>query len=62
MVFSFVVNTMICGYHEYKSIWESPAVDDDFLCEYEVGNPHDTHAIAVKKDITGEIITVEHIP
>ena len=62
VIFSFAVNSMICGYHEYKSVWESQAVDDDLLCEREVGNPHDTHAVAIKKDIAGEITTVGHIP
>ena len=58
MMFSFAVNSMIRGNHEYKSVWESPAADDDLLCKREVGNPHDTHAVA----IAGDIKTVGHIP
>ena len=38
---------MIHGYHEYKSIWEIPSVDD-LLCECEVGNAHDTHTVAIR--------------
>ena len=53
---------MIRGYHEYKSIWENPSADDDLLCECEVGNAHDTHTVAVRKDIAGENTTVRHIP
>ena len=41
-----------------KSIWEIPPADDDLLCECEVGNAHDTHAVAIRKDITGETTTV----
>ena len=62
MMFSFAVNSMIRGYHEYKSVWESPAADDDLLCEREVVNPNDTHAVAINKDIAGDIKTVGHIP
>ena len=53
---------MIRGYHEYKNIWESPTADDDLLCEHEVGNPHDTYAVAIRKDIAAEITTLGHIP
>ena len=53
---------MIRGYHEYKSIWENPSEDDELICEREVGNPRDTHAVAIKKSIAGECCTVGHIP
>ena len=62
MMFSFAVDSMIHGYHEYKSIWEDPTADDDLLCEREVGNPHDTHAVAIRKDIASVTTTVGHIP
>ena len=61
MMFVFVVDLMIGGYDEYKSIWENPSADDDLLCEHKVGNTHDTHAVAVRKDIAGKITTVGHI-
>ena len=41
-----------------KSIWEIPSADDDLLCEREVGNAHDAHAVAIRKDIAGETSTV----
>ena len=44
MSYSFAVESMIRGYHEYKSIWENPSEDDELICEREVGNPRDTHA------------------
>ena len=30
-MFGFAMDSMICGYHEYKSTWENPQIDDD-LC------------------------------
>ena len=43
---------MIRGYHEYKLIWNNPVAGEDLLlCEREIGNPHDTHTVAVKKVI-----------
>ena len=37
-------------------------IGEDLLCECEVRNPHDTHAVAVKKVIGGNLTTVGHIP
>ena len=59
---SFSVESMIRGYHEYKSIWENPSSDNELICEREIGNAHDTHAVSIKKDISGETTTVGHIP
>ena len=56
------IESMIRGYHEYKLIWNNPVVEEDLLCECEVGNPHDTHAVAVKKVIDGNLNIVRHIP
>ena len=49
---------------KYKLIWNNPVVGEDLLCECEVGNPHDTHAVAVKplKVIDGNLTMVGHIP
>ena len=41
-----------------KSIWEIPSADDDLLCERKVGNAHDTHPVAIRKDIAGKTTTV----
>jgi len=32
------------------------------FCKHEVGNPHDMHAVAVKKVIDGKVIVVGHKP
>lgn len=65
-LYSFTVESMIRGYHEYNCIWENPSVEDYLLCEREIGNPHDTHAVAIKGsvagDTTGAVTTVGHIP
>ena len=37
-----------------KSKWEIPFADDALLCEREVGNAHDTYAVAIRKDIAGK--------
>jgi len=44
------------------SRWKSPTADDEILCEIEVGNLHDIHAVAIRKDNTGRTETVGHIP
>ena len=62
MVYSFQIESMIRGYHQYKGIWESPSEDDALVCEREIGNAHDTHVVAIRKDIEGEARTVGHIP
>ena len=62
MAESFVVESMIRGYHEYKSIWENPVVGEQLNCIREVGNSHDPMAVAVIKEIEGETKTVGHIP
>ena len=49
---------MIHGYHEYKLIWNNPVVGENLLCEHEVRNPHDTHTVAVKKVIDGNLTVV----
>ena len=54
----FSVESMIHGYHKYKSIWDNPSVSESLICEREVGNCYDTHAVAIKKNIEGEIKTV----
>ena len=45
-------------------IWESPSPKDHLLCQREIGNPHNTHAVAVKGNIVGldGTTTVEHAP
>jgi len=47
---SFSVQSVIRGYHVYKAIWDATIDGEVLLCEREVGNIHDTFAVAVKKD------------
>ena len=62
MAESFVVESMIRGYHEYKSIWDNPVYGEELNCVREVGNSHDPTAVGVIKEIDGETKTVGHIP
>ena len=44
----FSVESMICGYHKYKKkYWDNPSVSESLICEREVGNCYDTHAVAI---------------
>ena len=60
--FCFSVDSSSRGYHEYQSIWPNPTAYDELLCEREPGNSHDTHAVAIKKYISGVLSTVGHVP
>ena len=61
-LYAFSIELMIHGYHEYKVVWDNPVVGENLLCEREIGNPHNTHAVAVKKVIDGNLTVVGHIP
>ena len=41
-------------------------MEDYLSCEQEIGNLHDTHAVAIKEsigvDTTGSVTTIGHIP
>ena len=37
---------MVCGRHKYNVAWGDPFVGEDLLCECEVGNPRNMHAVA----------------
>ena len=60
-MYSFSMDSMIRGYHQYKTICENPSCCDELLCESEIGNAHDTHAVAIKKYIGGVQTTVGNI-
>ena len=51
-LYKFAVNSVIHGYHEYRTIWESPADGEVLRCEREVGNSYDTYAIAITLMLT----------
>ena len=61
-LYGFSIEPMIRGYHEYKFVWDNPFVGEDLLCEWEVGNSHNTHAVVVKKVIDGNLTVVGHVP
>ena len=54
---SFSTESIICGYHEYKSIWAA-AFSELLSCEREIGNSHYPFAVGVIKE--GSV--VGHIP
>ena len=62
--FTFSVESMIRGYHEYKRIWENPSPADHLFCQRVIGNHHDTHAVAIKRSVAGNgtVATVGHVP
>ena len=45
MEFTFVVELMIRGYHEYKTVWENPVLAEELRCMRESGNPCDPAAV-----------------
>ena len=48
-MYTFSVESVIRGYHEYKDIWDAAIDGLELPCEREPGNPHDTSAVAVVK-------------
>ena len=57
---SFVVDSVICGHHIYKAIWE-PVNGEELQTERETGNPHNPLAVAVTKLLREERRTVGHL-
>ena len=49
IAYTFCIDSMIWGYHEYQSIWDNPLADGDLLCEWEMGNSHAPQAMANKR-------------
>ena len=48
--YTFYIDSMIRGYHEYQSIlWDNPLADGDLLCEREMRNSHNPQAKAMKR-------------
>ena len=48
----FSVKAMICGYNKYQNAFDAP-ISEILSCEREVGNIHDTFALAIKKNGKG---------
>ena len=47
--YTFCIDSMIRGYHEYQSIWDNPLADVDLLCEQETRNLHNPQAMAIER-------------
>jgi len=49
---SSLINNTLCkkglAMQDYKVVWDNPVVED-LLCKCKVGNPHDTHTVALTK-------------
>ena len=54
---SFIYDSCVRGYHEYKSIWDA-SVGEILHCSREVDNPNDDHAVTVSR----RGVTVGHVP
>ena len=46
--YTFSIESMIRGYHEYGLIWNNPIVGEELICERELGNSHDPYAVATR--------------
>ena len=47
---------MIHGY-QYRSAWLNPVIEEELSCKREIGNAHNTHALAVRNIIDEDIKT-----
>ena len=43
--YTFCIDSMIQGYHEYQSMWDNPLADGDLFCEREMGNSRNPQAM-----------------
>ena len=55
------VEAMICGY-QYKSAWLNPVIEEELSCKWEIGNAHDTHALAMCNIIDKDIKPFGRVP
>ena len=53
---------MIRGYHEYKIVWLNPVIEEELSRKREIGSAHDTHAVAVRNIIDGDIKLLDMFP
>ena len=42
----YCINSVVRGHYIYKDIW-MPEIREELMCQKEVGNIHDLHAVAV---------------
>ena len=50
------------SHDQYKSAWLNPVIEEELSCKREIGNAHDTHALAVRNIIDEDIKTFGHVP
>ena len=55
------MEAMIRGY-QYKSAWLNPVIEEELSCKREIGNAHDTHAVAVRNIIDEDIKALGRFP
>ena len=61
-VYTFSLKSVVQGYHEYKSWWTNLFDGEELICEWEIGNPSDPQAVAMKKEISHVLHVVGHVP
>jgi len=49
-VYLLAIETMVRGYHVYQSIWDADIDGENLECFRELGNIHDSPAVAIRKD------------
>ena len=61
-MYTFSVDSVVRGYHEYKDIWDTDIDGLELPCKREPGNPQDPSAVAVVKQSSGKSVIVGHVP
>ena len=56
----FSVEAIVRGYHEYQSVWDAP-IGEMLRSEREVGNIHNTLAVAIMRPITIQQFAYAHV-
>ena len=54
---SFEVELLVCGYHCYSTIWNA-VIGKKFPASFELSNPEDRFAVAVRQHCTERQLTV----
>ena len=60
--YTFYIDSVVRGYHDYQSIWDNPLADGNLFCERETGNSHDLQAVTIKKTIDGTLQIARCVP
>ena len=56
-MYSFYLTTAVRGFHIYKDVW-NPTIGEVLFCERDIGNSHDTFAVAIKNSskVVGHVL------